>query len=99
MVLTETYVSRNRAMTKLTLSMDKKVVAQAKRIAKRDRTSVSAMFTNLVLAMAGRERQRADIPPDSIAARLTGAIKVPPGRTDRELVTEALEERYGAEDR
>jgi len=76
--------------------MDEKVVAQAKRIARRKRTSVSAMFTNLVLVMAAREREKADIPPDSIAARLTGAIKAPPGKTDRQLVTEALEERYGA---
>lgn len=82
-------------MTKLTLSMDEEVVATAKRIARRHKQSVSAMFSNVVKAMAAQEEPATgDAPPDSITARLTGIVRLPEGRSDRELVTEALVDRY-----
>ena len=81
-------------MTKLTLSMDEAVVATAKRLAKRQRTSVSAMLTNVVKAMAIQERHPPAIPPDSVTARLTGIIKLPPGMSDDDARYEALREKY-----
>ena len=84
-------------MTKLTLSMDEEVIATAKRIARRHRQSVSAMFSGVVRAMAAQEEKQAvAVPPDSITARLTGIVRLPDGKSDRELVAEALLERYGA---
>ena len=84
-------------MTKLTLSMDEEVIATAKRVARRHRQSVSAMFSSVVRAMAAQEERPAvDAPPDSITARLTGIVRLPEGKSDRELVSEALAERYGA---
>ena len=87
-------------MTKLTLSMDEEVVATAKRIARRHRQSVSGMFSSMVKAMAAQEEQRnVDVPPDSVVARLTGIIKVPPGKTTDDLRYDALCEKFGVEPR
>jgi len=84
-------------MTKLTLSMDENVIATAKRIARRHRQSVSSMLSNVVKAMAAQEEKEAgDVPADSITARLIGVVRLPEGKSDRDLVTEALVERYGA---
>ncbi len=82
-------------MAKLTLSMDDDVVTAAKRLARRHRTSVSAMLAGMVKAMAVQEQSRAAIPADSAAARLTGIIKAPAERSDRDLLTDALLERHG----
>ena len=83
-------------MTKLTLSMDEEVVATAKRIARRHRQSVSAMLSNVVKAMAASEEGRDTVvPADSVAARATGLIKLPSGRTADDLRYEALRDKYG----
>jgi hypothetical protein len=84
-------------MTKLTLSMDKDVIATAKRIAGRHRQSVSSMLSNVVKAMAAQEkRQAGEVPPDCVTACLRGVVQLPDGKPDRDLVAEALMERYGA---
>lgn len=82
-------------MTKLTLSMDARLVVTAKRLARRHKTSVSAMLANLVRALAAQEQRQPEIPADSITAQLTGIIKASGDKTDRELLTEALLKRYG----
>ena len=87
-------------MTKLTLSVGEDVVATAKRIARRHKQSVSAMFSHVVKAMAAQEeRQGVEIPPDSVVARLTGSIKLPPGVTADDARYAALSEKYGIEPR
>jgi hypothetical protein len=82
-------------MKKLTLSAEDDVVRQAKRLAKRNRTSVSAMFSRFVRGMARPRKAAEAIPPDSIAARVTGIISLPRGKTPRDILTEALMEKYG----
>lgn len=82
-------------MKKLTLSADERVIAQAKRLAARRRTSVSAMFARFVTAMSRKEKATLEVPPDSIAARVTGVISLPKGKSDRDVLTEALMEKYG----
>ena len=82
-------------MKKLTLSVDEKVVAQAKRLAARQRTSVSAMFARFVTSMSRKEKAPFEVPPDSIAARVTGVISLPKGKSERDVLTEALMEKYG----
>lgn len=80
--------------TKLTLSMDEAVVREAKRIAKENNTSVSAMFTRLVKSMAAGRSQPVEIGP--LTRKATGLLKgVPPDRDYKELLTEALMARYG----
>ena len=82
-------------MKKLTLSADENVIREAKRLARRNRTSVSAMFGRFVRNLAG-SRKRADVvPSDSIAARVTGIITLPKGKTPRDVLTDALMEKHG----
>lgn len=79
-------------MTKLTLSVEEDVVQQAKRIAEANKTSVSAMFTNFVRSMAGGAGR--NIRPGRIARQAAGLFRLPPGKDDKELVAEALVEKY-----
>jgi hypothetical protein len=79
-------------MKKLTLSMDEEVIEQAKRVAAEQGTSVSAMFSNIVRVMAIRKGEKIEIGP--LTRRATGLAKLPPGKTDRELLVEALIEKH-----
>ena len=80
------------SMTKLTLSADDEVVAQAKRLAKESGTSVSSMFARFVAAAASVRSRCGE--PAPLTRRATGIVALPAGRSDRELVEEALAERY-----
>ena len=80
------------AMTKLTLSADDELVAQAKQLAAESGTSLSSMFTRFVQA-ALRERSRFE-EPGPVTRRATGLVTLPSDRTDREIIEEALTERY-----
>jgi len=82
-------------MKKLTLSAEEGVIREAKRLARRNRTSVSAMFSRFVRGMAGSGKPSREIPPDSTAARARGFITLPKGKTPRDVLTEALMEKYG----
>ncbi|MBM4035459.1 MAG: hypothetical protein FJ291_27270 [Planctomycetes bacterium] len=80
-------------MTKLTLSMDEEVVAQAKRLAKENGRSVSAMFTQYVRALAQKRSRPARV--GHIARQALGLIHLPKDRSDRDLLVDALMEKYG----
>jgi hypothetical protein len=86
-------------MKKLTLSADEKVIAQAKRLAACQRTSVSAMFARFVMSASRRENTPQEVPPDSIAARVTGVIRLPRGKSERDVLTVALMHKYGIKSR
>ena len=80
---------------KLTLSADGTVIAKAKRLAAARHTSVSALFGRLLgsLAASGEESPVASLGP--ITRRASGIIRMPKDRTARQLLTEALSDRYG----
>ncbi len=80
-------------MKKLTLSMDEETIEQAKRIAAQQGTSVSAMFSRLVRAMAHKTGQKIEIGPKTRS--LTGIVSLPKGKTARDVLTEALMEKHG----
>ena len=80
-------------MTKLTLSVDEVVIEQAKQIAEDNGTSVSAMFTQFVRSLAGSKRSA--IRPGRIARQASGLIDLPGDKDYKELISEALMERYG----
>ncbi len=79
---------------KLTLSASEAVIRVAKRIAAENNSSVSAMFTRIVngLAQSGVDPE-AQLGP--ITLRATGIVSLPRNRTDRELLEDALEDKYG----
>ena len=84
-------------MTKLTLSADVGIVALAKAQAKREGVSISAMFSNFVRAKA-HKRELGKYGPQTRQMLEIGkrvSKKLPKGKTDRELLEEALAEKYG----
>jgi len=85
-------------MKKLTLSAEEEVVLEAKRIAARQKTTVSAMFARYVRGLGRRNGAKDEIPADSIAARATGFLKLPKGKTPRDVLTDALLEKYGGQE-
>jgi hypothetical protein len=80
---------------KLTLSADEKVIAQAKRLAARHGTSVSVLFARFVTYTSRKDHEPLEVPRDSIAARVTGVVRIPKGKSDRDVLTDALMEKYG----
>ena len=82
-------------MRKLTLSADDDVIRQAKQIAAREGASVSAMFARFIRALARPGNAPAGVPPGSIASRATGFIALRKGKSPRDVLTEALLEKYG----
>jgi hypothetical protein len=48
--------------------------------------------------MAAQDLAPPAIPPDSVTARLTGIVTLPADRSDRDLLTDALAERYGIDE-
>jgi hypothetical protein len=73
--------------------MDEETIKEAKRLAAEQGTSVSAMFTRLVRAMAHEPGKEIEIGP--ITRRLTGVMSLPEGKSYREALTDALMEKYG----
>jgi len=81
-------------MPKLTLSIDEEVIDQAKRIAEQRGTSVSAMFSQFVESVAANgDGERATLGP--MTRRAIGLVKLPAGKSDRQLIEEALAARHG----
>ena len=77
---------------KLTLSAPKDVIDEAKRIAARNRTSVSAMFTRFLNAVSSSgDPDTISIGP--VTSRATGILDIPPG-TEDQLLADALKEKY-----
>jgi hypothetical protein len=81
-------------MTKLTLSIEPSVVEKAKQMAEANKTSVSAMFSQFVESAAAPRKQRPKIGP--LTRKLSGTIELPPGKDYKELLAEALADKYGA---
>jgi hypothetical protein len=80
-------------MTKLTLSMDEAVVAKAKRIARANRTSVSAMVTQFVVSLGDGSRRHIRLGP--LTRKASGLVRLPAGKDYKELIEEAICDRHG----
>jgi hypothetical protein len=82
-------------MPKLTLSADKDVIEKAKHLAQERGTSVSAMFSQFVENLASTDKSSAPrerLGP--ITRKAMGLVKLPPDKSYRELIEEAIVERY-----
>jgi len=80
-------------MPKLTLSADREVIELAKRIAASENTSVSAMVAKMFRAVASCRSTFEPLPP--ITAAASGLVSLSAETPDRELLEDALTERYG----
>ena len=81
------------AVKKLTLSAPEEAIADAKRIAAKKMTSVSALFVRLLRAVDQEIDPQDSLVP--ITLRASGIVELPVDRTERELLVDALDERYG----
>ena len=78
--------------TKLTLSADKELVREAKKLAEKEGTSLSSMFSRFLRAvLAERRKER---PAGPLTRKATGLAKLPAGKSDRQLLEEALADKH-----
>jgi hypothetical protein len=78
---------------KLTLSVDESVLREARRAAKRRGSSISAMVSRFFRVMARKDAAPTQISPT--VRKLSGIVSLPKDKSDRELLEDALVERYG----
>ena len=81
--------------TKLTLSMDKSVIARAKQAAHARNTSVSAMLAELVRGLDALDHAPGQNFIGPITMTATGLARPVSGSSDVDLLADALWERYG----
>jgi hypothetical protein len=79
-------------MMRLTLSVDASVIEKAKRMAKANGTSVSAMFSHFIESVATPRRRRPKIGP--LTRELSGMIALPPDKDYRRLLDDALTHKH-----
>ncbi len=82
-------------MKKLTLNAEESIVEEAKRIAREQGTSVSSLFSRWIGTLAHR-KQTGAIPANSIAARARGIAQLPQGQSEKDVLADALTDKYGA---
>jgi len=79
--------------SKLTLSADKDLIRQAKKLAAENGTSVSAMFAGLLRTMI--RAHGAQEPTGPLTRKATGLIHLSSSKDDERLVEDALATKYG----
>jgi|GEM_PF-399992 len=77
---------------KLTLNIERNVVAQARRLAKEQGTDVSSMFSRFITHLARRNDRQDRFGP--VTRKATGLIRLPTGKSEREIFEQALLEKY-----
>lgn len=80
-------------MPKITLNADSKTVSLAKKLAQINQTSVSDMFCRFIKSLAVGDKTEIKLGP--LTRKMTGIIKLPNGKSDRDVLTEALMDKYG----
>lgn len=80
-------------MKKLTLSADPEVIEQAKRLAKETGTSVSSLFERFVLLLARKRATPQRL--GKITRQASGLVRLPKGKTEQDVLAEALTDKYG----
>ena len=78
--------------TKLTLSADSELIRQAKQLARKRGTSLSAMFDRFVRSVVLHEPLREA--PGPLTAQALGLVQLPKDRTDSEMLEEAMTEKH-----
>lgn len=79
--------------SKLTLTADPEIIQTAKRLAAARNTSVSALFSRVIESLqTEQETPVSDL--GSLTRKASGLVSLPAGRTDRDLLEEALMEKH-----
>ncbi len=80
-------------MAKLTLNLEASIVEKAKQLAEVKHTNVSAMFTQFVESASAGNKHDFRIGP--LTRKLSGIIDLPPCKSDKVLIAEALSKKHG----
>jgi hypothetical protein len=80
-------------MKKLTLNADPEVIEQAKRLAAETGTSVSSIFERFIRLLARKRRRDPCLGRAAQAA--SGVIRLPKDKNEKEVLADALAEKYG----
>ena len=80
-------------MKKLTLSADPEVIEEARQLARQNGTSVSSMFERFVRLQAQQACGTRPLGP--LTRKASGMIVLPKGRSERQVLEDALGEKYG----
>lgn len=83
-------------MSKLTLTASQEVISLAEEQAIREKTSISAMFANFILAKSrlnDKKHSRRKIGP--LTKSLTGIVKLPDDFDEKEFMSDVFAEKYG----
>jgi hypothetical protein len=80
-------------MPKLTLSVDDWTIAQAKKLAEKNRTSVSKLFSQFITSITGKKERVVE--PGPLTRQLMGTL--PPGtaRNYKKIIADELAKKYG----
>lgn len=81
--------------TKLTLSLDKKVIEQAKKYAKKKNISLSKLIEAYLSKTSFQEKDEPVISP--LVKSLSGILKLPKGFDRKKGYSDYLSEKYNAE--
>lgn len=79
---------------KLTLSIDKETKKRAKRYAKATGRSISEMVQDFLDGVAAKDDSGFQPEPGSVIADLAGSLPLDDDRPYKEILTEALAEKY-----
>lgn len=82
-------------MSKLTLTAPPEIISLAEEQAKRENTSISAMFANFIMAktrLSARRHLRQKAGP--LTKSLTGIVKLPEGFNEKEFMSKVFTEKY-----
>jgi len=85
-------------MSKLTLTVPLEIIALAEEQAKSEKTSISAMFVNFIMAknkMSDHSHLHSVIGP--LTQSLTGIIKLPDDFEEKEFLSQIFTEKYDLE--
>ncbi len=80
-------------MSKLTLSADRELIEQAKKLAAEEGTSLSALFSRLLRAMMSSRASQETIAP--LTRKATRLVRLPVTGSDEQLLEDALAGKYG----
>lgn len=80
-------------MKKLTLSADPEVIEQAKRLAAETGTSVSSLFERIIRLLARKRPVNQRL--GRMTRKATGIVTLPRGKSGRDVLAEALADKYG----
>ena len=83
------------AMSKLTLTAPREIISLAEEQAKLENTSISAMFSNFIMAKTKLSRRHSRQKVGPLTKSLTGIVKLPEDFDEKDFMSDIFTEKYG----